>query len=276
MNRHNVWLVFKKDWLEIKRNNQVLLPIILVPLIFSVVLPSIILLISNTSSPGNSQNSMQDFLPLIANLPSDVQAQLANFTPDQIMVYIMSVYFFAPFFLIIPIMASSVMGSDSFAGEKERKTIEALLATPLTDGELLMGKILVSLIPALAVTFVSFAIYAVIIDVATFSMFGGMLLIPNMVWLIMIFGVTPTLALCSIGLTVIISARVKGFKEAQQISVVLLLPILGLVFAQVSGLMILGPTLLAALIGLFGLVDVGVFYFGMKLFRREEILSKQD
>jgi ABC-type Na+ efflux pump permease subunit len=136
---------------------------------------------------------MQDFLPLIANLPSDVQAQLANFTPDQIMVYIMSVYFFAPFFLIIPIMASSVMGSDSFAGEKERKTIEALLATPLTDGELLMGKILVSLIPALAVTFVSFAIYAVIIDVATFSMFGGMLLIPNMVWLIMIFGVTPTL-----------------------------------------------------------------------------------
>jgi ABC-type Na+ efflux pump permease subunit len=276
MNRHNVWLVFKKDWLEIKRNNQVLLPILLVPLIFSVVLPSIVLLISNTSSLGSSQNSMQDFLPLIANLPSDVQAQLANFTPDQIMVYIMSVYFFAPFFLIIPIMASSVMGSDSFAGEKERKTIEALLATPLTDGELLMGKILVSLIPALAVTFVSFAIYAVIIDVATFSMFGGMLLIPNMVWLIMIFGVTPTLALCSIGLTVIISARVKGFKEAQQISVVLLLPILGLVFAQVSGLMILGPTLLAALIGLFGLVDVGVFYFGMKLFRREEILSKQD
>jgi ABC-type Na+ efflux pump permease subunit len=276
MNRHNVWLVFKKDWLEIKRNNQVLLPILLVPLIFSVVLPSIVLLISNTSSLGSSQNSMQDFLPLIANLPSDVQAQLANFTPDQIMVYIMSVYFFAPFFLIIPIMASSVMGSDSFAGEKERKTIEALLATPLTDGELLMGKILVSLIPALAVTFVSFAIYAVIIDVATFSMFGGMLLIPNMVWLIMIFGVTPTLALCSIGLTVIISARVKGFKEAQQISVVLLLPILGLVFGQVSGLMILGPTLLAVMIGLFGLLDVGVFYFGMKLFRREEILSKQD
>ncbi|XES76304.1 MAG: ABC transporter permease subunit [Candidatus Bathyarchaeia archaeon] len=275
MNRHNVWLVFKKDWLEIKRNNQVLLPILLVPLIFSVVLPSIVLLISNTSSLGSSQNSMQDFLPLIANLPSDVQAQLANFTPDQIMVYIMSVYFFAPFFLIIPIMASSVMGSDSFAGEKERKTIEALLATPLTDGELLMGKILVSLIPALAVTFVSFAVYAVIIDVATFSMFGGMLLIPNLVWLIMIFGVTPTLALCSIGLTVIISARVKGFKEAQQISVVLLLPILGLVFGQVSGLMILGPTLLAVMIGLFGLLDVGVFYFGMKLFRREEILSKQ-
>ena len=37
----------------------------------------------------------------------------------------------------------------------------------------------------------------------------------------MIFGVAPTIALCSIGLTVIISSKVKGFKEAQQISVVL-------------------------------------------------------
>jgi ABC-type Na+ efflux pump permease subunit len=274
MNRRNVWLVFKKDWLEIKRNRQVLLPIIIVPIIFSVLLPAIIILIGNTTSAA-SQTSTEDFLPLIANLPQEIQAMLSQKTPNEVMMYIMSVYFFAPFFLIIPVMASSVMGSDSFAGEKERKTIEALLATPLTDGELLVGKTLVSFIPALIVTFVSFALYAAIIDVATFGMFG-MLLIPNLVWLVMIFGVTPTLALCSIGLTVIISARVKGFKEAQQISVVLLLPVLGLVFAQVSGVMILGPALLTALIGLFALVDVGVFYFGMKLFHREEILSKQD
>jgi ABC-type Na+ efflux pump permease subunit len=275
MNKHNVWLVFKKDWLEIKRNRQVLLPIIILPIIFAVLYPAIIILITNTPSTPNSQSSAEDFLPLILSLPQDAQMQLAQMSPEQIMVYIMALYFFAPFFLIIPVMASSVMGSDSFAGEKERKTIEALLATPISDSELLLGKILVSFIPAMIVTFASFLVYAVIIDVATFSMFNGMLLIPNVVWLIMIFGVAPTLALCSIGLTVLISAKVKGFKEAQQISVVLLLPVLGLVFAQVSGLMVLGPVVLAALIGLFALVDVAIFYVGVKIFKREEILSKQ-
>lgn len=270
MNRHKVWLVFRKDWLEIKRNWQVLLPIIILPLIFAVVFPTIIVLIGSVPT---QDPSMQDFQSLIPNLPFDVQEQLAQMTPNQVTIYIMTVYFFAPFFLIIPVMASSVMGSDSFAGERERKTIEALLATPISDSELLLGKILVSFIPAIVITVISFIIYTAIVDVITFGMFG-MLILPNIVWLIMIFGVAPTLALCSIGLTVIISAKVKGFKEAQQISVLLLLPLLGLVFAQVSGALILGPIILSVLIGIFALVDVAVFYVGIKMFRREEILAK--
>jgi ABC-type Na+ efflux pump permease subunit len=271
MNMHNAWLVFRKDWLEIKRNWQVLLPIIILPIIFAVVFPSIIVLIS--SAPAE-QSSMQDFQSLIPNLPFDVQEMIAQMEPGQVLIYIMALYFFAPFFLIIPIMASSVMSSDSFAGERERKTIEALLATPISDSELLMGKILVSFIPAMIITIISFVIYTAIVDIITYGIFNGMLLLPNTVWLIMILGVAPTLALCSIGLTVIISAKVKGFKEAQQISVMLLLPVLGLVFAQMSGALILGPAVLALLIGILAVVDIAVFYVGVKIFRREEILSK--
>jgi len=272
MNIHKAWLVFKKDWLEIKRNWQVLLPIIILPIIFSVIFPIVLLGISNTPTTNMSTS---DFESLIPNLPADVQAQIAQFSPNQVLIYIMVLYFFAPFFLIIPVMASSVLGSDSFAGERERKTIEALLATPISDSELLLGKILVSFIPAMLVTFVSFGVYAIIVDALTVGMFNGMLLLPNVNFLIMIFGVAPTIALCSIGLTVIISAKVKGFKEAQQISVVLLLPVLALVFAQISGLLVLGPIVLAALIGVLAIVDVAVFYVGVKIFQREEILSKQ-
>ena len=255
MNMHKAWLVFK-DWTEIKRNWQVMLPIILVPYI-----------------PGGFTgdhhwrfgtlivgSSGGDFGALIPLLPADVQAQLAQFTPNQAMVYIMVLYFFAPFILIIPIMASSVMGSDSFAGERERKTIEALLATPISDSELLMRKILVSFIPAMLITFLAFGLYAVIVDAFTYAMFNGMLLLPNLNFLIMIFGVRPTLALCAIGLTVIISAKVKGFREAQQISVVLLLPVLGLVFAQISGVLVLEPLVLALPIGLLAAADIAIFY----------------
>ncbi|MGD6811036.1 MAG: ABC transporter permease subunit [Candidatus Bathyarchaeia archaeon] len=272
MNFHNAWLVFKKDWLEIKRNWQVLMPILIVPIVFSVIFPVIIGGIA--SAPTTGMDSNQDFQALIPNLPADVQSMLANFTANQSMTYIMVVYFFAPFFLIIPVMASSVIGSDSFAGERERKTIEALLATPISDSELLLGKILVSFIPAMIITFVSYSIYMAIVDIITYGTFG-MLLLPNVNWLIMMFGVTPAIALCSIGLTVMISSKVKGFREAQQISVVLLLPVLGLVFAQISGFLVLGPLVLTALIGLLAAVDVAIFYMGVKIFKREEILAKQ-
>ena len=272
MNMHKVWLVFKKDWLEIKRNWQVLMPIIILPLIFAILFPIIVTLIPSMSSMQNAGNT--NFQSLIPGLPGDIQLLIMQMTPEQSVVYILILYFFAPMFLIIPIMASSVIGSDSFAGERERKTIEALLATPISDSELFLGKILVSFIPAMIITIISFGIYALVVDVITFGMFNGMVLLPNLVWLIMIFGVTPTLALCSIGLTVIISSKVKGFKEAQQISVVLLLPVLGLVFAQVSGVMVLGPAVLALLMGVLAIVDIAVFYVGVETFKREEILSK--
>ena len=123
-------------------------------------------------------------------------------------------------------MASSVIASDSFAGEKERKTIEALLATPLSDSELMLGKILVAFIPSMLVSIGAFFVYTIIVDVLTYSLFEGQLWLPNMLWLITMFGLAPVVALTSIGLTVLISARVKGFREAQQISAVLLIPVM--------------------------------------------------
>jgi ABC-2 type transport system permease protein len=272
LNVHVAILVFRKDWREIRRNWQVLLPIIIVPFIASVFLPIIIGVIP--SFAGTNTSSSQGIESLIKNLPADVQNGLVGLTPNQIVFYVLVLYFLAPFFLIIPLMASSVIASDSFAGEKERKTIEALLATPISDDELLLGKILVSFIPSMIITFVSFVAFSTVVDVFSFIMLNGRLLLPNWNWLVLILGVAPTVALAGIGLTVIISARVRGFREAQQISVILLAPILALIFAQISGVIIFGPLLLGALAGAFGVLDLLVFYVGVRTFRREEILSK--
>jgi ABC-2 type transport system permease protein len=265
-------LVFRKDWREISRNWQVLLPLVVVPFMFSVLLPVLIILIPSLASvPGTTLSGLET---MIRNLPKHVQDELAGMTEQQVMIYIMSLYFFAPFFLIIPLMASSVIAADSFAGEKERKTIEALLATPISDSELFLGKILVSFIPSMTITVISFIIYSIVVDSLSSTIFNGRLLLPNLVWILLIFGVAPTVALASIGLTVMISAKVKGFREAQQISVILLIPILALVFGQVTGAIIFEPIMVAALIGLFAIIDSVVFKIGVKLFKREEILSK--
>lgn len=265
-------LVFRKDWCEIRRNWQVILPMVVVPLMISVFIPLILTLIPSIVS--DSGNPLGSFETLIQNLPTYIQEKLSGMTDIQIMIYVMALYFFAPFFLIIPLMASSVIASDSFAGEKERKTIEALLATPISDSELLFGKMLVSFIPSMIITVLSFGLYSTIFDCLSFNLFNGIILLPNVDWFLLIFGLAPTVALASIGLTVIISAKVKGFKEAQQISVILLIPILALIFGQISGAIIFGPGIIALLIGVFVIIDFTVFRIGLKMFKREEILAQ--
>jgi len=268
----NAMLVFSKDWREIRRNWQVVGPLVVVPMLITVMLPLVIILIPTMMTiPGTSLNIP---VTMFENLPLEVKLEIAGMNISQQMVYVFALYFFAPFFLIIPIMASSVLASDSFAGEKDRKTIEALLATPLTDGELLLGKILVSFIPSMLVTILAFTVYTVAVDVAAFALFGGRILLPNLLWFVLIFCVTPAVSLAGIGITVIVSVRVKGFREAQQLSALLVLPIMLLIFSELGGLIMFGPTMLALLIAGFVAMDLIVFRLGMSIFRREDILVK--
>lgn len=206
-------------------------------------------------------------------MPDFVRREIEGLSVSQEAEYLILVYLFSPFFLIIPTLTSSVIASDSFAGEKERKTIEALLATPISDSELFLGKMLVSFIPSMIVTILCFMGYSAIVDLITFEA-SGRLLLPNVTWILLIFLLAPTFALASIGLTVMISVRVKGYREAQQISAVLLLPVLALLFAQMSGAVFFGPIAILSLTGVMMVMDVVIFRLGVKLFRREQILQR--
>jgi ABC-type Na+ efflux pump permease subunit len=271
MRANKVLLVFRKDWLEIKRNKEVLLPIIILPIVISFVLPAILTLIPRFNG-GNGSSA--DLEALLRSLPEYVAKEIVGMSPSQAIAYLMTVYLFAPFFLIIPIMTSSVIASDSFAGEKERKTIEALLATPISDSELLLGKILVSLVPSMIVTLFSFLTYSVVVDLFSITYFSGRILLPNLLWVMMILLLAPLIAVASIGLTVTVSARVKGFREAQQISVVLIIPVIALMLGQLSGVMIIGPITVAVVAVFLAAIDVAILYMGVRLFNREEILPR--
>jgi ABC-type Na+ efflux pump permease subunit len=266
-----VSLVFRKDLSEVARNWEVMAPMIVVPVIITVLIPALVTLVPDSMSGSmNSGNLLETILP---NLPEAVKQTLTGYPEAQQMVYIMLLYFFAPFFLIIPLMVSGVIASDSFAGEKERKTVEALLAAPFTDSELLMGKILLSFAPAMGVTLLSFTLYTVMVDALTLGRFG-FLLLPNLTWLIMILCLAPAASLLGIGATVIISTRVKGFREAQQLSALLVVPVLALLFGQAFGFLIMGPATLLVLTILMLVVDAALFGVGISLFNRERILSQ--
>lgn len=59
------------------------------------------------------------------------------------------------FYLLMPVALSSISAAFSIVSEKQQRTLEPILATPITDRELLLGKLLASLLLAVALTWAS-------------------------------------------------------------------------------------------------------------------------
>src|SRR5690606_13395110 len=132
----------------------------------------------------------------------------------------------APMLLLVPLMTASVIAADSIAGERERRTLEGLLLTPLSDRELLAAKLLGAWLPAVVIGIGGGVAYAVVADLAALGAVDG-LLFPNVLWLLLVFWVGPAMAAVGLGLTVVVSARVTTVQEAFQVAGLVVLPVVG-------------------------------------------------
>lgn len=239
MNKQAIWAIAKKDIRGITSSIQIWLPMVLVPLILGVVMPAAIIIAIRTidiSSIGN----MQMIIDVIEKMPKGSLRELLQSFPsvNHKIIYFIVNYLFAPFFLIIPIMASSVISANSFVGEKERKTIESLLLAPIDIKSLFIGKVLAAFIPSMVVTISSFLLYGIVTNVLSYPLFNK-LIFPSWNWLILIVWLVPIISLSVILVTVIISAKVKGYQEAYQLSGMMVLPVVALVISQATGLLFL-------------------------------------
>ena len=117
MNWRSIRAIMRRDLLAVRRSTGVVLPMILVPLIFMVILPAGVGLLGPTLSRMPGAN-MPDIAILLERLPASFSARFEGYTADQTMIVFMLVYLFAPLFLLIPVMVASVIAADSFAGEK--------------------------------------------------------------------------------------------------------------------------------------------------------------
>jgi ABC-2 type transport system permease protein len=272
MNWRAVKAIVQRDLLAVFRSKGVMLPLIIVPLIFMIILPGAFGLLTPVINQLPGAN-MPDITLFLDRLPPALLAQFEGYTTDQLMIVFMLVYLLAPMFLIIPLMVASVVAADSFAGEKERKTLEALIYTPTTDLELFIGKVLSAMIPALVVTLIGFLLYALTANIAAWPTMGR-IFFPNAAWIILVLWVAPATAATGLGATVIVSSKVNSFQEANQIAGIIVLPILALVVGQISGVMYFGVLLTLLLGVLFWVVGGVLLFFGVRTFRRSEILAK--
>jgi ABC-2 type transport system permease protein len=157
-------------------------------------------------------------------------------------------------------------------GEKQARTLEPLLVTPLTTFELLAAKVLASLLPALALTAVCFGIY--LAGAAVFAQPGVHSALLGVRPLAIVFVLGPLSALAALQLAVCVSSRVNDARSAQQLGALVILPLAALLVAQLVGAVALTlPLIVFLALFLIG-INVGLMLIAVALFDRESILTR--
>ena len=273
MNWRIIWKIAVKDWKEVLHNRMVLMPALITPLIFTVFVPVLILTLSNTNNLSSGLGKQTSGAAMIAMMPPAVREQLGGMNVDQAMVVLLLGFLLAPMFLMVPLLVASVIGADSIVGEKERKTLEALLYTPATDRELYLAKLISSVVPAILVAWVSFALYIIVTNVIGAPLMGR-IWFPLPHWWPLIFWVSPAVATLGMSVIVLVSSRVSTFTGAQQISGLVAMPIVLLVIGQVAGIVSLGIVEVFALGVVIWLINAGLIWIGVKQFSRSALMAR--
>jgi hypothetical protein len=151
--------------------------------------------------------------------------------------------------------------------------MEALLYTPTSDMELFLGKVLAAVIPAIGLSWLTYLVYIVVVNVTSFGLFNR-IWFPLPAWWPMMFWLTPAFALLGISATVMISSRVKTFMEAYQLSASLVVLVLALVVGQLSGVMVLGVGTVLLMGTLIWIVDAVLITLSVRNFRRSTLIAK--
>ena len=262
MNLRNAAIIMKKDIDEMIKTRYVLMTLIMVPLIFSIVLP-----VSITQGIGSTSNNTT-----VEDLAKMGIKPVEGMSPTQQMFgFLINNMMFL--FFIIPLAAPSVIGSYSMVGEKLNKSLEPLLATPVEDGDIMAGKVLASVVPSVAATILAFALFVVVVNVQASSLLGSLFL-PGPAWLIAVLLVSPALCFLSTILTLILSSRMNDIRSVQQISAMLVMPIMGIFVLSMTGVNLSSPLFMLSLFAIVAAIDGALFKAAKKLFQREEILTK--
>jgi ABC-2 type transport system permease protein len=180
--------------------------------------------------------------------------------------------FFAVMLVLIPVTSSMSLAAYSVVGEKQARSLEPLLVTPITTFELLGAKVLGAFIPSLALTAISYIVYVLVTVVFARPGVAGILLGARSLGTVFVLG--PLAALAALQMAVCVSSRVNDARTAQQIGVLVILPIPGLLIGQLFGALTLSVPVIAMLAVGLVVVNAGLMWLAIALFDRETILTR--
>ena len=242
MDAHNVWSVASKDIETYKQKKSIIYSTLTLPLILSVLFS---IVVKNQIVPPSG-------------IPSTYQLGLQSLTY---------------FFVILSALLPSSIAAYSIVGEKVEKSLEPLLATPMTDGEILLGKSISAFVLPIISTWVGASIFMAVTDYLTYNGLNYYYF-PNWNAGIMLLLLAPLAALFSIQLVVIIASRVSDVRSANQLGLLLLIPFALVYIAGVTGVITFDISTLLLFSLILIIADVALFFLSKSTFNREEILTK--
>ena len=258
-----------KELTELRRSPSIFLPAVLTgaaailyPFIVAIIVPYF---------AGERLSDSSDFE--LATQLFRSQPETRGLTPEgAIQAYIFE-YALVLMVGLTTVTGSMAVAAHSVVGEKQARTLEPLLATPVTTFELLTAKVLGAALPGIALMVACFAIY--VAAVAVFAERGVwlMMLTPRSLALVFIMG--PLAALLGLQLAVCASSRVNDARSAQQLGALfIVLPMAALQIAQFIG----GVVLTAGMIVAIGVAlcagNAVLMSIAIRLFDRESILTR--
>ena len=252
--------VLRREWSETIRNRLLMSTILLPPVILTIAPLALAGVVGERALPADLAKAVLSQRPQWSNFSA---AELAGaFAVQQ----------FLAFFLLMPAYIPLSIATFSIIGEKQARTLEPVLATPIRTVELLAGKAIAALVPGLLAGWVTYVAFVLLASVVYGPHLFGVVTDPS--WLAGVFVLGPAVGLSSVVAGVIVSSRVNDPRVAQQIGGIIIVPIIAITLIQATGTLLVGATgylLVAAVVLVLSLLGLRA---GVALFDREAILTR--
>jgi ABC-2 type transport system permease protein len=258
-----------KEWSEVFKNRFVLLTVLILPLVLTLIPVGSISAINGAVAAEVESGTFTEQ----EQAPDAFMEQMCS--DDMNAMQCLQVYLvnlFTLMFMIIPVAIPVTIAAYSIVGEKTNRSLEPLLATPITTVELITAKIIAAAVPALLATWAAFALYLVILRFNVEPIIFKAAL--NPMWLLSIFVLGPLFTLLAISVAIIVSSRATDPRVAEQVSTIVILPIVLLIVGQSTSLIVLNTTFVVILIVAAAILDTILIALSFRLFQRENILTR--
>jgi ABC-2 type transport system ATP-binding protein len=267
------WLIALRELRETLRDPNLLLPLISLPCLIGL-LAGISAFASFAPDPGAVGTAVTN--AALDQLPSTAVQRLSNLptTTREATLETLLKAFSIPLFWVIPVALTPALAADSFVGERERNSLEPLLATPVQTNQVLLGKLAAAVMPAAAGTWLGVLVFWAMTFLAQ-SPYYPRVLIADSDWLFSLVVVSPLVALFTAGLAALISTRVSGYRVAYQLNGLIALPVVLILIPATAFLFLFSAAALGYIAVLFVVLDAAIVLWASALFDRERLLSRR-
>lgn len=261
------WMLWR-EFLD-QRQNKMLWPVyVLMPLI-GAALPALLAAASATLLSGDApvkpeMQSMVNAVRMLARA-SGIDLEVAAAT--------VLLRVSAGYFLLMPLAIVSIAGAYAIVGEKQQRTLEPVLATPLNTDDFLLAKLVAVSLPAVLMSWIA-AVLGALASVVSFWWANGLLVWPDKFYWVAVIVLAPEIGAMTALVCLRVSARMQDPQAANQITAMILVPALLIVFSLIGPALITRFDLLlsACVVGLA--LTWALFRWVRRGFNREEILCR--